>query len=64
LAKRRQITPKRGVICSRDPFFVCTAEELETYSPRHSASSYQQCRARRTAVYRKYGAGGHARRTL
>jgi len=54
--KRDDKSPLKGAwFCSLDPF-VCTAVELETYSPRHSASSYQQCRARRTAVYRKYGA--------
>jgi len=58
-------SPLKGAwFCSRDPFFACTAVELETYSPRHSASCYQQCRARRTAVYRAYGVWGHARRTL
>ena len=25
--------------CSRDPFFVCTAVKLETYSPCHSAAA-------------------------
>jgi len=44
-------SPLKGAwFCSRDPFFVCTAVELVTYSPRHSANCYQQCRARRTLV--------------
>jgi len=50
--QRDDKSPLKGAwFCSRDPFFVCTAVELETYSPRHSASCYQQCHARRTAVY-------------
>jgi len=51
--QRADKSPLKGAwFCSRDPFFVCTAGEFETYSPRHSASCYQQCRARRIAVYR------------
>jgi len=51
--QRDDKSPLKGVwFCLRDPFFVCTAVKLETYSPRHSASCYQQCRAQRTAVYR------------
>jgi len=34
--QRDDKSPLKGVwFCSRDPFFVCTAVELETYSPRH-----------------------------
>jgi len=63
--QRDDKSPLKGAwFCSRDPFSVCTAVELEAYSPGHSATCYQQCRARRTAVYCKYGAWGHARRTL
>jgi len=63
--QRDDKSPLKGPwFCSRDPFFVCTAVKLETYSPRHSASCYKQCRARRTAVYRSTCAWGHAHRTL
>ena len=63
--QRDDKSPLKGPwLCSRDPFFVCTAVKLETYSPRHSASCYKQCRARRTAVYRSTARWGHARRML
>ena len=50
-------SPLKGAwFCSRDPFIVCTAVELETYSHRLSVCCYKQCRARQTPVYLKYGA--------
>jgi len=54
--QRDDKSPLKGPwFCSRDLFFVCTAVKLETFSSP-LGSCYKQCRARRTAVYRKYGA--------
>ena len=43
-------SPIKGAwFCSRDPFLVCNCG-LRIISPRHSASCYQQKRARRTLM--------------
>ena len=37
--QRDNKSPLKGPwFCSRDPFFVCTAVKLETYSHRHSVA--------------------------
>jgi len=56
--QRDDKSPLKGAwFCSRDPFFVCTAVHLKTYSPRHSASCNQHCRSRSTdCCISQYGA--------